>query len=81
MDGRISVEDLAAAWSLSFPDIKFVNTKPLAARPGVAVQLKFFAAHGFFTETADRVPADAIGYVVEQLGVGGTDLSGSRMRI
>ncbi|MEC5293528.1 DUF4158 domain-containing protein [Aurantimonas sp. C2-6-R+9] len=73
MDGRISAEDLAGQWSLSFSDTEFVNSKPLATRPGVAVQLKFFAAHGFFADAADRVPDDAIGYVVEQLG--GGDLS------
>ncbi|HDZ73785.1 MAG TPA: DUF4158 domain-containing protein [Aurantimonas coralicida] len=74
MDGRISAEDLAGAWSLSFSDIEFVSTKPLVARVGIAVQLKFFAAHGFFAEAADGVPDDAIGYVVEQLG--GGDLAG-----
>ena len=67
MDGRISAEDLAGAWSLSFSDIEFVSTKPLVARVGIAVQLKFFAAHGFFAEAADGVPDDAIGYVVRAL--------------
>lgn len=76
MDGGISTGDLAGAWSLSFSDIEFVNTKPLVARVGVAVQLKFFTAQGFFADTADNVPDDAVGYVVEQLGVGGADLSG-----
>jgi len=36
MDSRVSPEELAKEWSLSFTDIEFVNAKPAAARLGLA---------------------------------------------
>ena len=66
---RISSEDLIGGWSLSFADIDFVNAKPAQARLGLAVQLKFFAAHGFFLQDHASVPADGVSWLAEQLGV------------
>ncbi|MEC5383666.1 DUF4158 domain-containing protein [Aurantimonas sp. C2-6-R+9] len=76
MNGSISGEALARDWSLSVGDGEFVNAKPVSARLGLAVQLKFFASRGFFAEVGADLPQDAVSYVAEQLGVGGADLSG-----
>ena len=76
MNLRISPEDLTREWSLSFSDIEFVNAKPLGLKLGLAVQLKFFAVHGYFVTTATEVPEDAISYVANQLGIGKADLGG-----
>lgn len=72
----ISGEDLIGRWSLSFADVDFVNTKPVLTRLGLAVQLKFFASHGFFATDPDSIPADGISYVAEQLGVEAGELAG-----
>lgn len=69
MSLSISREDLAESWSLSFSDIEFVTGKPVLARLGLAVQLKFFAAHGFFVQDRAAVPVDGISYLAEQLGL------------
>ncbi|WP_010661783.1 Tn3 family transposase [Brucella anthropi] len=66
---RISNEDFIGRWSLSFSDIEFVNGKPALARLGLGVQLKFFAARGFFVRDHASVPADGVAYLAEQLGV------------
>ena len=58
----LSSGDLIGRWSLSFCDIDFVNGKPELARLGLAVQLKFFAAHGFF------VPDHARSWTVSCIG-------------
>jgi TnpA family transposase len=76
MNLRVSPEDLTGEWSLSFADIEFVNAKPLGSKLGLAVQLKFFAAHGYFVTTATEVPEDAISYLANQLGIGKADLGG-----
>lgn len=65
---------LAKEWSLSFADIEFVNAKPVGSRLGLAVQLKFFAAFGYFATAAAEVPGVAVSYLADQLGVGETDL-------
>lgn len=65
----LSSGDLIGRWSLSFFDIDFVNGKPELARLGLAVQLKFFAAHGFFVQDHAAVPADGVLYLAEQLGL------------
>ena len=44
----VSSGDLIGSWSLSFSDIAFVTGKAETARLGLAVQLRFFAGHGFF---------------------------------
>ncbi|WP_457812177.1 DUF4158 domain-containing protein [Sinorhizobium meliloti] len=67
---HISREDLIGCWSLSYSDIEFVNGKPAPARLGLAVQLKFFAAHGFFVQDHASIPADSVSWLAEQLGVG-----------
>lgn len=51
---RISNEEFIGRWSLSFSDMDFVNGKPAPARLGLGVQLKFFAAHGFFVRSTLR---------------------------
>lgn len=66
----ISREDLAGRWSLSFSDIEFVAGKPTLARLGFAVQLKFFAAHGFFVQDRSAISVDGVSYLAEQLGFG-----------
>jgi len=64
----ISHEDLAERWSLSFSDIEFITGKPTSARLGLAVQLKFFAAYGFFAQDHSAIPADGVSCLAEQLG-------------
>lgn len=65
----ISSEDFIGRWSLSFSDTDFVNGKPGPARLGLALQLKFFAAHGFFVQDHAALPADGVLYLAEQLGL------------
>ncbi|MGJ7043311.1 hypothetical protein J2Y63_006595 [Shinella sp. BE166] len=65
----ISSEDFIGRWSLSFSDTDFVNGKPGPARLGLALQLKFFAAHGFFVQDHAALPADRVLYLAEQLGL------------
>lgn len=77
----ISHEDLAGRWSLSFSDIEFVTGKPVPARLGVAVQLKFFATHGFFVQDRSAIPVDGISFLAEQLGFGVDALSMSVAQI
>lgn len=64
----ISHEDLAGDWSLSFSDIEFVTGKPTPARLGLAVQLKHFAANGFFVQDRGAIPVDGVTCLAEQLG-------------
>lgn len=53
---RVSPEELAGKWSLSFSDLDFVNAKPAGSRFGLAVQLRFFAANGFSPPPRPRFP-------------------------
>jgi TnpA family transposase len=46
-----------------------VGGKPAAARLGLAAQLKFFAAHGFFVKDPASIPADGVEYLAEQFGL------------
>jgi len=71
---HVSPEALAGEWSLSFADIDFVNAKPAGSRLGLAMQLKFFAAYGFFATEPTEVPDEAVSYLADQLGVGKADL-------
>ncbi|WP_244514776.1 DUF4158 domain-containing protein [Ensifer sp. LCM 4579] len=64
----LSHEDLVSRWSLSFSDMEFVTGKPVSARLGLAAQLKFFMAYGFFVQDRSAIPADGISYLAEQLG-------------
>lgn len=73
---RVSPESLAREWSLSFADIDFVNAKPTGSRLGLAVQLKFFAASGYFATAAAEVPGESVSYLADQLGGDETDLGG-----
>lgn len=50
MSTGISSSDFVGQWSLSFADIDFINSKPAATRLGLAAQLKFFGARGFFAD-------------------------------
>ncbi len=76
MGVHVLPEELAKEWSLSFADIEFVNAKPAATRLGLAAQLKFFAAYGFFATAAADIPDEAVTYLAEQLGVSNRDLLG-----
>ena len=67
-------DELAKEWRLSFADIEFVNAKPAGSRLGLAVQLKFFAAFGYFATAATEAPDEAVSYLAEQLGVSKADL-------
>nr|WP_235909159.1 DUF4158 domain-containing protein [Brucella anthropi] len=61
---------------MSFADIDFINSKPAATRLGMAAQLKFFSARGFFADNSAALPNDAAEYLAEQLGVRANELSG-----
>ncbi len=50
MSTGISSSDFVGQWSLSFAYIDFINSKPGAARLGLATQLKFLSARGFFAD-------------------------------
>jgi len=76
MSTGISSSDFVDQWSLSFADIDFINSKPAATRFGLAAQLKFFSARGFFADDGTLVPHDAAEYLAEQIGVPADELSG-----
>lgn len=63
MSFSFSSGDLAARWSLDFSDIAFVNGIPELAQLEFAVQLKFFAAHGFFLQDHTAIPPDGVSYL------------------
>ena len=67
--------DFIGPWSLSFADIDFINSKPVAMRLGLAAQLKFFSARGFFADDGTLIPNDAAEYLAEQIGVRADELS------
>jgi hypothetical protein len=69
MSTGISSSDIVGQWSLSFADIDFINSKPAATRLGLASQLKFFSARGFFADDGTLIPNDAVEYLAEQIGV------------
>ena len=81
---QISRQVLAEDWSLSFSDIEFANTKPAVSRLGVAFQLKFFSANGYFATHGTELPEEAISYLADQLAVrsdlGGYDFVGRSAR-
>jgi TnpA family transposase len=80
MGVHVLPEELAKQWSLSFAEVEFVNAKPAAIRLGLAAQLKFFAAYGFFVAAATDIPDEAATYLAEQLGVSNSDLLGYDFR-
>src|SRR3546814_3345259 len=59
----VSSGDLIGSWSLSFSDIAFVTGKAETARLGLAVQLRFFAGHGFFVPDHASIPSDGVLYL------------------
>src|SRR3546814_14897493 len=63
----VSSGDLIGSWSLSFSDIAFVTGKAETARLGLAVQLRFFAGHGFFVPDHASIPSDGVFYLSVQL--------------
>src|SRR3546814_14137272 len=65
----VSSGDLIGSWSLSFSDIAFVTGKAETARLGLAVQLRFFAGHGFLVPDHASIPSDGVLYLAEQLGL------------
>lgn len=76
MSTGISSSNFVDEWSPSFIDINFINSKPSATRLGLAAQLKFFSASGFFAEDGTLVPNDAAEYPPEQIGITVDELSG-----
>ncbi|MGO4567577.1 DUF4158 domain-containing protein [Rhizobium sp. 2YAF20] len=62
-------------WSLSFADIDFINSKPATTRLGLAAQLSFFNARGFFADDGTLIPNDAAEYLAERIGVRADELS------
>jgi hypothetical protein len=74
MRAGILSSDFIGPWSLSFADIDFINSKPAAARLGLASQLKFFSARGFFADDGALIPNDAAEYLAEQIGVRADEL-------
>ena len=75
MSTGISSSDIVGQWSLSFADIDFINSKPAATRLGLASQLKFFSARGFFADDGTLIPNEAAEYLAEQIGVPADELS------
>src|SRR3546814_16300430 len=71
----VSSGDLIGSWSLSFSDIAFVTGKAETARLGLAVQLRFFAGHGFFVPDHASIPSDGVLYLAEQLGLDATSVN------
>src|SRR3546814_18881133 len=65
----VSSWDLIVSWRLSFSDIAFVTGKAATARLGLAVQLRFFAGHGFFVPDHASIPSDGVLYLAEPLGL------------
>src|SRR3546814_2713977 len=57
------------ALPICFSDIAFVTGKAETARLGLAVQLRFFAGHGFFVPDHASIPSDGVLYLAEQLGL------------
>ena len=53
---------------MSFADIDFINSKPALTRLGLAAQLKFFSARGFFADDGAAIPIDAAEYLAELSG-------------
>ncbi|TCT31777.1 DUF4158 domain-containing protein [Martelella mediterranea] len=72
----ISSSDFVGQWSLSFADIEFINSKPAATKLGLAAQLKFFNARGFFADNDTLIPNNAGEYLAVQIGVRADTLSG-----
>lgn len=60
---------------LELPDIDFIISKPATTRLGLAAQLKFFGARGFFADNKATIPHDAADYLAEQLGIRVDELS------
>src|SRR3546814_20946741 len=65
----VSSGDLIGSWTLSFSDIAFVTGKAETARLGLAVQLRFFAGHGFFVPAHALIPSYGFLYLAEQIGL------------
>ncbi len=63
----ISDEDIARDWGLSFDDVEFVNTRPIAMRVGLAAQLKHFQQTGRFLSDWADIPDEAQAFLSEQV--------------
>ncbi len=62
-------EDLLAAWTLVDTDWELVANKAGATRLGFALLLKFFEFEARFPRDRGELPAAAVAYVAEQVGV------------
>ncbi|MEU2517055.1 DUF4158 domain-containing protein [Streptomyces syringium] len=62
-------EDVISVWTLFEDDMKRLWNKSGADRLGFAVLLKFFGAASRFPAPGEEVPAAAVSYVAQQVGV------------
>ncbi|GAB3290476.1 DUF4158 domain-containing protein [Parasphingorhabdus pacifica] len=62
-------DELVESWTLVGDDWRLVGNKSGATRLGFALLLKFFEIEARFPRHAEEVPPQAVGYVVEQVGV------------
>jgi len=69
-------EDLLASWTLLEADWELVANKAGATRLGFALLLKFFELKARFPRDRGELPAAAVTFVAEQLGVPAGELAG-----
>nr|WP_239647922.1 DUF4158 domain-containing protein [Nocardiopsis ganjiahuensis] len=64
-----SPEQLVDEWTLEEGDRKLLGNKSGATRLGFALKLKFFQIEGRFPSYAEEIPAAAVDFVADQVGV------------
>lgn len=69
-------EDLLASWTLVEADWKLVANKAGATRLGFALLLKFFELEARFPGDRGELPAAAVAFVADQVGVPAGGLGG-----
>ncbi|MDG3013662.1 Tn3 family transposase [Corynebacteriales bacterium D3-21] len=69
MRAEWTAEELVSSWTLVGEDWRLVGNKSGATRLGFAVLVKFFEIEARFPRSPDEVPAQAVSYVAEQVGV------------
>jgi hypothetical protein len=70
----LDAEALSQSWSLSFEEIGLMEALAPHARIGFAAQLKFYCQTGRFPDRAAEIPAEAAGYLAEQVDAVAADL-------
>jgi Domain of unknown function (DUF4158) len=73
-------EDLLASWTLVDADWDLVANKTGATRLGFGLLLKFFELEARFPQDRSELPAAAVAFVAEQLGVAANELAVSAAR-